>query len=125
MVDKFNLISESIFKALHKMTQDADDIGKLLKAYFEAGVTPEFAEDPREAKAIKGWLGLFCLFLGGLSLHLNHLIGSRMRISYRSFGTLPIGILFSNLDSGQLMTCPRTLSGQIWHMSIFGDSRAV
>ena len=64
-------------------------------------------------------------FLGGLSLHLNHLIGSCMRISYGSFGTLPIGILFSNLDSGQLMTCPRTLFGQIWHMSIFGDSRAI
>ena len=64
-------------------------------------------------------------FLGGLSLHLNHLIGSRMRISYRLFGTLPIGIFFSNLGSGQLMTCPRTLFGQIWHMSLFGDSRAI
>ena len=52
-------------------------------------------------------------FLGGLSLHLNHLIGSRVRISYGSFGTLPIEILFSNLDSGQLMTCPKTLFGQI------------
>ena len=48
-----------------------------------------------------------------------------MRISYRSFGTLPIGILFSNLGSGQLMTCPRTLFGQIWNISLFGDSRAV
>ena len=64
-------------------------------------------------------------FLGGLSLHLNHLIGSRVRISYRSFGTLPIGISFSNLGSGQLMTCPRTLFCQIWNMSLFGDSRAV
>ena len=52
-------------------------------------------------------------FLGGLSLHLNHLIGSRVRISYGSFGTLPIGILFSNLGSGQLMTCCRILFGQI------------
>ena len=52
-------------------------------------------------------------FLGGLSLHLNHLIESRLRISNRSFGTLPIGISFSNLGSGQLMTCPRTLFGQI------------
>ena len=67
----------------------------------------------------------FWLFLGGLSLHLNHLIGSRVRISFRSFGTLPIGIFFSNLDSRQLMTCPRTLSGQIWNMLLFGDSRAV
>ena len=65
------------------------------------------------------------IFLGGLSLHLNHLIGSRMRISFGSFGTLPIGILFSNLGSGQLMTCPRTLFGQIWNMSLFDDSRAV
>ena len=48
-----------------------------------------------------------------------------MRISYGSFGTLPIGILFSNLGSGQLMTCPRTLFGQIWNMSLFGNSRAV
>ena len=38
---------------------------------------------------------------------------------------LPIGILFSNMGSGQLMTCPRTLSGPFWHMSLFGDSRAV
>ena len=35
------------------------------------------------------------------------------------------GIFFSNLDSRQLMTCPRTLFGQIWNMSLFGDSRAV
>ena len=33
-----------------------------------------------------------CDFLGGLSLHLNHLIASRMGICYRQFGTLPIGI---------------------------------
>ena len=31
----------------------------------------------------------------------------------------------SNLDSRHLMTSPRTLLGQFWHMSIFGDSRAV
>ena len=31
-------------------------------------------------------------FLGRLSLHLNHLIASRMGICYRQFGTLPIGI---------------------------------
>ena len=64
-------------------------------------------------------------FLGGLSLHLNHLIQSRMEISYQLFGTLPIGLLLSNLDSRQLMTSPRTLLGQFWHMSIFGDSRAI
>ena len=45
--------------------------------------------------------------------------------SYGLFGTLPIGILLSNLDWRQLMTSPRTLFGQIWHISIFGDSRAI
>ena len=43
-------------------------------------------------------------FLGGLSLHLNHLIAERMSAPYRQFGTLPIGIFLSNLDSGQLET---------------------
>ena len=43
-------------------------------------------------------------FLGGLSLHLNHLIQSRMEIPYRLFGTLPIGLLLSNLDSRELET---------------------
>ena len=51
-------------------------------------------------------------FLDGLSLHLNHLMQSRMEISYRLFGTIPIGLLLSNLDSRQLMTSPRTLLGQ-------------
>ena len=40
-------------------------------------------------------------FLGGLSLHLNHLIAERVSAPYRQFGTLPIGIFLSNLDSGQ------------------------
>ena len=44
------------------------------------------------------------LFLGGLSLHLNHLIAERVSAPYRQFGTLPIGIFLSNLDSGQLET---------------------
>ena len=43
-------------------------------------------------------------FLGGLSLHLNHLIAQRVSAPYRQFGTLPIGIFLSNLDSGQLET---------------------
>ena len=47
-------------------------------------------------------------FLGGLSLHLNHLIQSRMEISYRLFGPLLIGLLLSNLDSRQLETSPMT-----------------
>ena len=36
-------------------------------------------------------------FLGGLSLHLNHLIGSRMTNYDWQFGTLPFGIFWSNL----------------------------
>ena len=64
-------------------------------------------------------------FLGGLSLHLNHLIQSCMEISYRLFGTLPIGLLLSNLDSRQLETSPMTSYDQFWNMSTFGDSRAV
>ena len=50
-------------------------------------------------------------FLGGLSLHLNHLIASRMGICYRQFGTLPIGIFLSNLDSRQLDTSHMTSYG--------------
>ena len=44
------------------------------------------------------------LFLGGLSLHLNHLIAERVSAHYWQFGTLPIGIFLSNLVSGQLET---------------------
>ena len=33
-------------------------------------------------------------FLGGLSLHLNHLIAWHVGISFWQFGTLPIGIFF-------------------------------
>ena len=43
-------------------------------------------------------------FLGGLSLHLNHLIAERMSAPYWQFGTLPIGIFLSNLVSRQLET---------------------
>ena len=46
----------------------------------------------------------FSYFLGGLSLHLNHLIAERVSAPYRQFGTLPIGIFLSNLVSGQLET---------------------
>ena len=46
-------------------------------------------------------------FLGGLSLHLNHLIGSQLAISFRQFGTLPVDIFLSNLVSRQLETSPR------------------
>ena len=50
-------------------------------------------------------------FLGGLSLHLNHLIASRA-INYDwPFGTLPFGLFGSNLDTRDLETYPRTYSG--------------
>ena len=50
-------------------------------------------------------------FLGGLSLHLNHLIASRMANYDWSFGTLPFGLFWSNLDIRDLETYPRTFSG--------------
>ena len=48
-----------------------------------------------------------------------------MRICYRQFGTLPIGIFLSNLDSRQLDTSLMTSYSHFCHMSTFGDSRAV
>ena len=51
------------------------------------------------------------LFLGGLSLHLNHLIGSRVTNYDWPFGTLPLGLFGSNLDTRDLETYPRTYSG--------------
>ena len=50
-------------------------------------------------------------FLGGLNLHLNHLIASCMGICYWQFETLLIGIFLSNLDSRQLDTCLMTSYG--------------
>ena len=63
--------------------------------------------------------------LGGLSLHLNHLIESRMTNYDWPFGTLPFGLFCSNLDTKDLETYPRTYSGHLWNMSIFDDSRAI
>ena len=51
-------------------------------------------------------------FLGGLSLHLNHLIASRSANYDWQFGTLPFGLFGSNLDTMDLETYPRTYSGQ-------------
>ena len=51
------------------------------------------------------------LFLGGLSLHLNHLIASCVRNFDWPFGTLPFGLFGSNLDTMDLETYPRTYSG--------------
>ena len=50
-------------------------------------------------------------FLGGLSLHLNHLIGSRVTNYDWPFGTLPFGLFGSNLETRDLETYPRTYSG--------------
>ena len=49
--------------------------------------------------------------LGGLSLHLNHLIASRMANYDWPFGTLPFRLFGSNLDTRDLETYPRTYSG--------------
>ena len=49
--------------------------------------------------------------LGGLSLHLNHLIASRKANYDWPFGTLPFGLFGSNLDTRDLETYPRTYSG--------------
>ena len=51
------------------------------------------------------------MFLGGLSLHLNHLIASRAANYDWPFGTLPFGLFGSNLDTRDLETYPRTYSG--------------
>ena len=50
-------------------------------------------------------------FLGGLSLHLNHLIASRTANYDWPFGTLPFRLFGSNLDTRDLETYPRTYSG--------------
>ena len=63
--------------------------------------------------------------LGGLSLHLNHLIAERMSAHYWQFGTLPIGIFLSNLVSGQLDTSLMTSYCHFWNLSTFGNSRAI
>ena len=53
----------------------------------------------------------YWFLLGGLSLHLNHLIGSHMTNYDWPFGTLPFGLFGSNLDTRDLETYPRTYSG--------------
>ena len=50
-------------------------------------------------------------FLGGLSLHLNHLIASRMTIYDWPFGTLLFGLFGSNLETRDLETYPKTYFG--------------
>ena len=53
----------------------------------------------------------FFSFLGGLSLHLNHLIASCAANYNWPFGTLPFRLFGSNLDTRDLETYPRTYSG--------------
>ena len=67
----------------------------------------------------------FNFLLGGLSLHLNHLIASRTANYDWPFETLPFGLFWSNLDTRDLETYSRTYSGHFWNMSIFDDSRAI
>ena len=50
-------------------------------------------------------------FLGGLSLHLNHLIAYRLVNYDWPFGALPFGLFRSNLDMRDLEIYPRTYSG--------------
>ena len=45
------------------------------------------------------------------TLHLNHLLGSRMTNYNWPFGTLLLGLFGSNLDTRDLETYPRTYSG--------------
>ena len=46
--------SEIILKALCQMSKKHKDIEILLKTCFAAGVTPDFAENPKEAGPVKG-----------------------------------------------------------------------
>ena len=59
-------------------------------------------------------------FLGGLSLHLNHLIASRTGNYDWPFGTLPFGLFGWNLDTRDLETYPRTYSGHFQFLTIPG-----
>ena len=44
------------------MREKAENIKKVLKLFLEAGVTPELAENPKDADALAGGLGLFSVF---------------------------------------------------------------
>ena len=45
---------ESISKVVYQMSKKHKDIETLLKTYFTAGVTPEFAENRKDAEVLKG-----------------------------------------------------------------------
>ena len=63
--------------------------------------------------------------LGGLSVKLNHLIGSRMTNYNWPFGTLPFGLFGSNLDTMDLEKYSRIYYGYFGNMSLFDNSRAI
>ena len=50
---------ESDLKAIRKVVEKHEDIEELLKTYFTAGVTPEFATNSKDADALKGGTILF------------------------------------------------------------------
>ena len=61
--NKFLMVSiQLLFEVLYEMTEKAEDIEKMLKLFFNAGVTPEFAENYLEANALTGGLELFFVF---------------------------------------------------------------
>ena len=81
--------SESISKVLSDMSEKHEDNKKMLKLFFEAGVTPEFAENPEDADLQVG-LNFYLFFFNlrycdcfiyhviffNLKLHSNSLAGS-------------------------------------------------
>ena len=56
---------------------------------------------------------------------LKHLITLHMTNYNWPFGTLPVGLFWSNLDTMDLETYPRTYSGHFLNMSLFDNSRAI
>ena len=95
----------NIMKVLHQILTFSDAMIPVKRLHklvrFEDAMNP-----------IKGYITIyFCDFLGGLSLHLNHLIASGMTIYDWPFGTLPFRLFGSNLDTRDLETYPRTYSG--------------
>ena len=57
--------SENILKVIYQMIEKHEDIEILLKTYFTAGVTPEFAQNRKDADVLKGGLESYlqCVFL--------------------------------------------------------------
>ena len=46
--------SETILKTLSEKTETLENIQNVLKPFFEAGVTPDFIQNPKEADILKG-----------------------------------------------------------------------